>query len=284
MIARLQPGVTLAQADAQLTCPGRAVGRAERRKAWCPAEAARRTRVRQHRACRLADPGAGGAGAVHLLREPGRPATGAAGGSRSHDRAIRLALGASRTRLMREALAESLLVSLGGWGTGSAAGRLGHPVASAPADLGRGLPGDIRHRLGQPVRPRALLAFTLALVVVVALVVGTVPAWMGASGEGFTRSAPGWSHRGQPCPRPAALGGRGDGDGARSGVAGRRRAVPARVGPAGLFRSGLAFDGLLYARIDRPRPRYPDRATGWRLTSGCRSGCAGCRGWRAAPS
>jgi putative ABC transport system permease protein len=101
---------------------------------------------------------------------------------RGHEQAIRVALGASRGRLVREAFAESALVSLVGaglglllavWCTDLLSGRL---VLAGGDQVTVGLPIEIDGRV---------LAFALASALASALIVGTAPVWLSARGPLF---------------------------------------------------------------------------------------------------
>ena len=99
--------------------------------------------------------------------------------TRSHEIAIRLSLGAGRTRIIRQLLTESLLLGLLG-------GALGLVLAFWGLDLlqliapriqstaGGGIPGFDEIHLNLPV-----LGFTLLLSVVASLAFGMLPAWQG---------------------------------------------------------------------------------------------------------
>ncbi len=179
--------------------------------------------------------------------------------ARGQERAVRLALGASRLRLVREALAESLLVSLAGGALGLLLADCVHPAAGAADDVGR-LPGGLRRGPGQPVRPRAARVRP-ALVLAIALVLGTVPAWLGSPAD---------------IARSLRQGGRGTTGRAHA----RLRAAVVVIelvlavvllAAGGLFVRGLhqlahgdagwSLDGVLFARIDLPRVGYqsPER-------------------------
>ena len=99
--------------------------------------------------------------------------------TRNHEIAIRLSLGAGRTRIIRQLLTESLLLGILG-------GALGLVMAFWGLDLlqfiapriqspgGGGIPGFDEIPLNLPV-----LGFTLVLSVVASLVFGMLPAWQG---------------------------------------------------------------------------------------------------------
>src|SRR5947208_7313486 len=90
--------------------------------------------------------------------------------TREKEFAIRSALGASRWRLIRQLLVESLLLAMGGaaMGTLLAWGGLQSLVALMPQNI---IPAEAVIRLNTPV-----LAFTLSIAVLTALVFGLVPA------------------------------------------------------------------------------------------------------------
>ena len=90
--------------------------------------------------------------------------------TREKEFAIRSALGASRSRLIRQLLVESLILALGGamLGTLLAWGGLKFIVALMPQDI---IPAEAAIRLNAPV-----LLFTLSVTVLTVLVFGLVPA------------------------------------------------------------------------------------------------------------
>jgi putative ABC transport system permease protein len=90
--------------------------------------------------------------------------------SREKEFALRAVLGASRSRLVRQLLLESLLLAMGGAAFGSliAWGSLQSIVAALPQDI---IPAEAIIRLNAPV-----LAFTLGVAALTALIFGLAPA------------------------------------------------------------------------------------------------------------
>jgi len=177
-LARLKKGVTLEQADAELAALARRL-----RSPDSSAEADNRVVyvqrlldriVEGHRTLPLLLLGAAGfvlliacsnVANLFLARATGR----------TREMAMRLALGASRRRVMRQMLTESLLVSL-------AAGVLGLALTCLTIKgLVRLCPSDIP-RLQETRVDLPVLAFTLAASVLTGLVFGMMPAWR-ASGR-----------------------------------------------------------------------------------------------------
>lgn len=99
--------------------------------------------------------------------------------SRRHEFAVRLSLGASRFRVLRQLFAESLFLALAG---GALA--LLVALASGPV-LVRLLVGDSPNITVNVKPDLAMLAFNFAIAVVCAMLFGLAPAWQGIR-EGFT--------------------------------------------------------------------------------------------------
>jgi putative ABC transport system permease protein len=117
--------------------------------------------------------------------------------ARGHEQAIRVALGASRLRLMRETFAESLLLSVMGgalglllssWCTALFASRL--ELTNGPRAVGFSVGIDWR-----------VWTFAGTMVLVVALIVGTAPAWLRGReqlAQTLRKGARGTTDRAQP--------------------------------------------------------------------------------------
>ena len=113
---------------------------------------------------------------------------------RESELAVRTALGASRRRLVRQLLTESLLVSM----IGAVAGLL---VAAWGSDALAGLKPLGVPRLGEVRMDGAVIAFTIGLALVTGLLVGVVPA-LQATGRDHGRRAEGrWTRRADGTPQ-----------------------------------------------------------------------------------
>ena len=95
---------------------------------------------------------------------------------RSHESAVRTALGASRRRLIWSALSETLVISLLGGllGVALAASGLGALVRNAPVDL---------PRLEEAGIDRTVMLFAFVLTTLTGLLFGLAPAWRSASAD-----------------------------------------------------------------------------------------------------
>jgi predicted permease len=100
----------------------------------------------------------------------------ARGSSRTAEMAVRLALGATRKRIMQQLLLESLLLSVAGGAAG-----LGLAVL-ATGFLGRLIPPGISNT-GVPVVDGPLLAFAASVSVATGILFGMLPAWRGSQLE-----------------------------------------------------------------------------------------------------
>ena len=97
---------------------------------------------------------------------------------RSREIAVRTALGASRARIVRQVLTETLLLAIGGSALGLLLGRLS--VTAITQSIGQRLP-----RVSEIALDGRVLVFTLVVAVAAALLAGVVPAWR------LTRADPG---------------------------------------------------------------------------------------------
>lgn len=95
----------------------------------------------------------------------------ARGAARQHEFAVRAALGSGRWRLIRQALTESLLLSLAGGGAGLLLAFWGK---AAIARLLGGSPDGLHYDFALDLR---VLGFTLALTFLTAVLAGLLPAW-----------------------------------------------------------------------------------------------------------
>lgn len=171
--------------------------------------------------------------------------------ARNRDLAVRTALGAGRWRLVRQVVAESLILAAGG-------GALGLLVAAWGRAGLVALVGDEVPRLAQAGLDLRVLGFTAALALGTALLFGPGPALLATRGELA------------PALKEGARGGVGSGrHRARSllVVAEVALALVLLVGAGLLLRSldellsaspGLDVDGVLTASVSLPESRYPD--------------------------
>jgi len=95
--------------------------------------------------------------------------------AREHELAVRAAIGASRGRLLRQLLTESMVLSLIGGAVGLLVANWGLSALLALAPNALPSTADIR-------LDRWVLAFTFGLSLVTGLVFGAIPAWQGAGG------------------------------------------------------------------------------------------------------
>ena len=182
-IARLQPGVNLQQADAYLDMKAQQVIQSEGKKP-------------------MASPAGWGMFALPLTEMTGgslrKPLTllliavgmvlliacaniaglqMARASARQRELAVRVALGATRANLVRQALLQSILLTAVGLGLGFAVASLTAPL------LVRGLPSILGSQIEPSFRGPVLL-FVVAIAVLCSLLCGVVPAWQ--------RTRPGW--------------------------------------------------------------------------------------------
>jgi putative ABC transport system permease protein len=95
---------------------------------------------------------------------------------RSKEIAVRVALGASRRRIIRQVLTETLLLAAGGGAIGLAIGRVG--VTAISQSIGQRLP-----RVSEIAIDGRVLAFTSIVAIGAALLAGIVPAWRLTRGD-----------------------------------------------------------------------------------------------------
>jgi predicted permease len=119
----------------------------------------------------------------------------ARGVARRHETAVRLALGASRWRLIREQLVEAVLVTLGGGIAAFVVARsLIAPVLTAELPLAPGLSMQVAPEINASVAAVALASMALALIVF-----GVIPAIHGSRGS--VREAIAFDGHNAPLPR-----------------------------------------------------------------------------------
>lgn len=174
VIARLKPGVTIEKAQAELNVIAAQLmklsgEKTELRAAIVPLHDAMSRSASRGLLVLL-----GAVGAVLLIVCLNLASLGLARAERrSREAAIRTALGASRGRLIRPALAESLVVALAGGtlGVAAAAAGLKALLRTAPRDL---------PRLDSVQLDLRVLLFALAVTAVTGVLVGLLPAWRAA--------------------------------------------------------------------------------------------------------
>jgi putative ABC transport system permease protein len=153
--------------------------------------------------------------------------------AREREIAIRKALGASRPRLVRQLLMESLMLSFGGGGTGVCLSALLLPALRALS------PGTVP-RLGEARIDGGVLLFSIALCVVTGVVFGIVPA-LQAARKGLQSTL--------------KEGGRGSSDGAGRGRF-RGMLVVAEVGIALVLMTGAGLLIDSFARLMKVNPGF----------------------------
>lgn len=174
VVGRLKPGVSAEQAQAELNVVAKQLVKlagedTDLRAAVLPLGDAITGRARRGLVVLL-----GAVGSVLLIVCLNLASLGLARAERrSREAAIRTALGASRARLVRPALMESLVIAAAGGllGVAAAAASLGALMRTAPRDL---------PRVESVTLDARVLLFALALTVVTALLVAVVPAWRAA--------------------------------------------------------------------------------------------------------
>jgi putative ABC transport system permease protein len=177
---------------------------------------------------------------------------------RRRDQAVRLALGASRGRLMREVMTECLLLSLLGGGAGVTLAYWAVPVFRS--QLATVLPRADGISLSVPV-----LLFALTVSVLTGLLFGTLPALLNSKRDVVD-----------------ALKDSARGTGARHQSAARRLLVVGQLALATILLAGAALLVQTFVRLQRvdlgfaqghvttamlglPQARYPDHARGWQF-------------------
>ena len=253
-VARLGPGVTLAQARSAMDVI------AKRLQDAYPENATWKLRLRPYQDLVVGDGGRAllilfGAVGLVMLIVCGNVASLLLAGAtaRQGEIGIRTALGASRFRILRQLLTESLMLSVAGGAAGFALAVL---LVRAIRAVGRGLVP----RLAEVAIDPRVLGFAVSLALVTGLVFGLAPALRTARADVATSFA-----------------GLGRSSGSRHSVRVRDGLVVAQValslallvGAGLLMRSlwalqdvpaGFDADHLFTAQMSMPAQRYPDRA------------------------
>ncbi len=169
---------------------------------------------------------------------------------RERELAVRVALGATRGKLVRLALLESIVLTVGGVALGFAVASLTAPL------LVRGLPSVLGSQI-QATFDRPVLLFVTTVAVLCSLLCGVVPAWH--------RTQPGWFNALQESGRSGTSG--TTGQRARSALVVAQVALSLLLlAGAGLLlsslralervQSGFEPEGLLSARLSLPEKIY----------------------------
>ncbi len=271
-IGRLKPGVTVAQAQSAMDVV------AKQLEAAYPENATWHLNLFPYRNVVVGDVGRAllillGAVGLVLLIACGNVASLllARASSRQGEIAIRTALGASRTRLVRQLLTESLLLAIGG-------GAVGLTLATFLLRALRVVGTGILPRLGEVGIDRTVLLFTIVLSVLTGLIFGVAPALHAVRDNLVT-----------------SLASLGRSSGARRTIRARDALVVAQVAlslvllvGAGLaLRSlwnlqhvppGFDANGVLTAEVFLPEQRYRDRDAQLRFWQSLNDGLRGIPG------
>lgn len=191
VVARLHPGASLASLRAELESVGAAIQRAVPSESEVPGDSFGATAlalgaVRVNDATRRAMLVLLGAVGVVVLLACTNVSTLllTLAGARRREMAVRAALGATRRRLIRQLLTESLLLSVLG---GAAGGVLAWGITRLVAPPASGIaPGNFYGNVGEFIRPRldpTVLAFAAGITIVSAVLCGLAPALAASRGS-----------------------------------------------------------------------------------------------------